>query len=97
MSEIRDYGLDGATQSQLDTSQSPMPPPPIDLEAQSPQSPDPSQETDNKRPTSPIVSPLSQAIPSGVASRSYLSDMLQKSSDFRDMFHGTVLLLEKIC
>ena len=59
MSEIRDYGLDGATQSQLPTSQSPMPPPPIDLEAQSPKSPDRSQETDNRRPTSPIVGSLS--------------------------------------
>ena len=66
MSEIRDYGLDGATQSQLNTSQSPMQPSTLDLEAQSPQSPVQSHQSDNKRPTSPIVSRPSQATPYGL-------------------------------
>lgn len=44
MSEVRDYGLDGATPSR------------VDLEAQSPQSPVQPQERENKHSISPTVS-----------------------------------------
>ena len=64
MSEVRDYGLGGATPLNLNTSQSPMRPSRIDLEAQSPQSHVQPQERDNKDPISPIVSYVLQAIPS---------------------------------
>ena len=56
MSEVRDYGRDGATSVQLNTSSSPMRPSHIDLEAQSPKSPIQSQEKGYKQPISPIVS-----------------------------------------
>lgn len=54
MSEIRDYGFDGATLAQLNTSPSPMRPSNIDLEAQSPQAPVQVQEKENRHPISPI-------------------------------------------
>lgn len=56
MSEIRDYGFDGATPAQLNTSPSPMRPSNIDLEAQSPQAPVQVQEKENRHPISPIES-----------------------------------------
>ncbi|KAL9134930.1 MAG: hypothetical protein Q9175_003875 [Cornicularia normoerica] len=56
MSEARDYGLDGATPVQLNTSPSPMRPPHIDLEAQSPRSPIQFQRKEDKHPISPTES-----------------------------------------
>lgn len=73
MSEVRDYGLDGANPAQLNT-----PPSPIDLEAQSPQSPVQPQETDNKNPISPIVSHVSQTISSQFVSHLELRDIMHE-------------------
>lgn len=61
MSEVRDYGLDGANPTQLNTTPLPMRPPNIDLEAQSPRSPVRYQEKENKHPISPIVSYIPRA------------------------------------
>ena len=52
MSEVRDYGLEGANPLELNTSSPPMQPSHIDLEAQSPQTPVQSQEAEKKRPIS---------------------------------------------
>ena len=60
MSQVRDYGLEGANTVQLDTSQSPVH---VDLEAQSPRSPVQSQEKENRRPVSPNVSLAFRVIP----------------------------------
>ena len=77
MSEVRDYGLDGATPAQLNTSTSPLPPSHIDIEAQSPRSPIQSQEKGNEHPISPIVSDI-YPVHFGVILHFELQDMSQK-------------------